>query len=831
MLLPFWFQLLTEERELPKPINVNEIGSHFKLPIVAICFLIFISSNLVFVPGSVAFDSFVWACTVGLAGAILSLTLPRLAHLYLLFTVLGSLIVGVGFFETASVVLWLASSWSLGLLILLRLHSKRHLSFISATEALLIGAAIWLAIWGAMLHFAVNFQLLHIILYLLPCLLLLCREPSIHSELRSRLIAAQNWMALIPYWAWVGGLILIGWVLRWASFPSMSFDDHALHLRIWTELLTQQSYSFDISTQIWSVAPFTVDLLHASLSLMAGSDARSAMNLVLAILLLSLMTRILSAWKLPARTQWLLVVLMASTPMLGNLLLTLQTELMLAVLALGGMHLVINASGGWRGQHVLGVLSCAALCASIKLPGVVLGVTLLAALSVRWWSQRETKTPVDQMLRWPALFLLIPMSFVALHSYVAAWNITGNPVFPLYNAIFLSPFYEPNNFSDSRWIHGLSFTSYVRAFFNTSEFFESGNFTAGWQFLIMLPLAILTVLRSGTPSGMKIILIPLLGFGLVMFSATQYWRYLFPIMPLAVVLLGSLFIQEKRSLRSAALILAVACIAANLLFFTQVSWMMNSPAGMAFTRYGKEKLTSLYAPTSLLTQRINTVAPGSRVLYPSNIPYGATLDGSPLYLNWYQPFRAKAFNSLKDFDGIKAFFSKEKIDFVILMMTATSNLQDFLLREYMSQYGYVEGQENNFLLYRISDTPIQYRKVFESNSSEPQALGNINLLMPKSDHSVTATLDGKVLAVIPTLRARQARYKVEFICPSEGGYFVAQINWDKGTPYYRLIACEAKNVAFAEAIPIPLGASQGSIYVTSRGTSLIQVNNISVDLY
>lgn len=259
--------------------------------------------------------------------------------------------------------------------------------------------------------------------------------------------------------------------------------------------------------------------------------------------------------------------------------------------------------------------------------------------------------------------------------------------------------------------------------------------------------------------------------------------------------------------------------------------MMNSPAGMAFTRDGKEKLTSLYAPTSLLTERINTVAPGSRVLYPSNIPYGATLDGSPLYLNWYQPFRAKAFNSLKDFDGIKAFFSKEKIDFAILMMTATSNLQDFLLREYMSQYGYAEGQENIFLRYRISDTPIQYRKVFEANSSEPQALGNINLLMPKSDHSVTATLDGKVLAVIPTLRARQARYKVEFICPSEGGYFVAQINWDKGTPYYRLIACESKNVAFAEAIPIPLGASQGSIYVTSKGTSLIQVNNISVDLY
>ena len=62
------------------------------------------------------------------------------------------------------------------------------------------------------------------------------------------------------------------------------------------------------------------------------------------------------------------------------------------------------------------------------------------------------------------------------------------------------------------------------------------------------------------------------------------------------------------------------------------------------------------------------------------------------------------------------------------------------------------------------------------------------------------------------------------------GYFVAQINWDKGAPYYRLVACEAKSVTFFEAIPIPIGASQGSIYVTSRETSSIQVKNIILEV-
>ncbi|MBT9159943.1 MAG: hypothetical protein DDT27_00524 [Dehalococcoidia bacterium] len=813
-----------------KRLSFNGIEDHYKLPIVSLCFLISVCLNLFFTQGSVAFDALAWTCTVALVGAVLGSTLPRSAHSYLLFVVLGTLVIGIGFFESASVILWLASSWSLGVLVLRRLHSKEDLSLISPTEAILIGAAIWLAIWGVMLHFEVNFQSLHIVLCLLPCFLILGQKSTIHNELHSRLRAADDWMRSIPFWSWVGGLIVVSWVFRWASFPSMGFDDHVLHLRIWTELLTSHRYSFDISTQIWAVAPFTVSLLHAGLSLMAGGDARSAMNLCLAILLLLLMTGILRRLNMPVWAQWLLIVLMATTPMLGNLLLTLQTELALAVITVAGMRLVMDASGGWRGQHVLGVLSCAALLASIKLPGAVLGVTLLAALAVRWWSQREATSLTGHMLRWPALLLLIPLGFVALHSYGVAWKLTGNPVFPLFNGIFLSPYFEPINFSDPRWIHGFSFASYVRAFFHTSEFFESGNYTAGWQYLIMLPIALLALLRSRTPSVLRIILIPLLGFGLVMFAATQYWRYLFPVMPLAVVLIGSLFIQEKPAIRTVASILSLACIAANLLFFTRVSWMMNSPPGLAFTPDGKETLISLYAPASLLTKRVNQLAPGSRVLYSPNTPYGATLHGIPVYRYWYQPFRYKALNSVNDLDGLRDFISKEKIDFSILEMTVTSDLQDVLLREFMSKFGYVEGQSNNFLLYRISGMPVKYLKVFELQKSEGMAPGKIDFMLPVTGEGVTASTDGKELAVIPTHSARQARYKVDFTCLSNIGYFVAQINWDKGPPYYRLVACESKSVTFVEAIPIPIGAIHGLIYVKSRETSSIQVKNITVEV-
>lgn len=833
MSLAVWFRPLAEEWKMLKIFSSNRIGYQYKLSIAAFCFLILMGSNLVFNQGPVALDALVWFCTITLVGGVFGLTFPRSAHSYLLFVVLGSLVFGLGFAECGTILLWLASSWSLGVLALRRLYVNKNLSLISATEAVLVGAAIWLAVWGVMLHFAVNYQALHIVLSLLPCLFLAGRNSNIRKDFISKANVAQEWIQSIPLWWWIAGLVIVGWVLRWTSFPTMGFDDHVLHLRIWTELLTQQRYSFDVSTQIWSVAPFTVDLLHAVLSLMAGHDARGAMNLGLTISLLLLMARILCIWKIPAWAQWLLIVLMVSTPMLGYLLLTLQVELVLAVLALAGMRLVIDANGGWRGQHVLGVLSCVALCAGIKLPGVALGVTLLAALAVRWWSQRGILIPNSYKLRWPALLLLIPLSFIALHPYAVAWKVTGNPVFPLYNSIFLSPYFAPVNFFDEKWVHGFSFSSYFRAFFHTSEFFESGNYVAGWQYLLLLPVAIFAGFRSGIPNGLRIALIPLLGFGVVMFSTTQYWRYLFPIMPIAGVLLAALFIGKNTKYKAFIVALTVTAIAFNLIFFTSISWMMNLPAAAAFTDEGKKSIVRLYAPAALLTEKINGLAPGSRVLYPLQTSYGATLHGTPLYVSWYSSLRATRFGSLKNFTEIGEFLSQEKVDFVItdIRNIQVSGSPEVLLRDYLARFGSVIAQEDTFLLYRISETPVLYRKIFDLGSSLRKTPGEAELLMPFTEKGVQASNEPKPLTVVQAYRSKQARYSVNFICPSESGLFVAQINWDKGAPYYRFITCKPQTTSFVEALPIPVGASTGIVYVTSRDTDSVHVENLSIELH
>ena len=776
---------------------------------------------------SVSLDAITWLGCMVLSGALLWQLVPRWAHACLLLSVLASLIVGVGVAQFAAVLFFLVSALSLGIWLLRLTGVAGPGARVNLTEACLVGAAVWLAIWGAMIHFPVNYRELYVAMCSLPCLAMASRNAL--DFLRLELAFVWNRGSLIPLWAWTIGLAVIGWVLRWTSFPTMGYDDHAQHLRIWTELATNHQYAFDVQIQIWAIAPFATDLLHAALSLMAGRDSRGAMNLGLAILLLCLMARFWRIVGIPVRAQWLLMVLMASTPMLGNLLLSLQTELALSVLALAGVNLLVHTSVNQKDDHWLGVFACAALCVAIKLPGLVLGATLLSVVLIRWFRQRNSLLHVKP--DWGVLVVLMVLGFLALHSYGFAWLATGNPVFPLFNGIFHSPYMAPINFSDSRWVHGFSFQSYVRVFFETAQFFENGNYASGWQYLMLLPFAVVVIWRKGMPVGLRIALIPLFGFGLVMFSSTQYWRYMFPVMPIAAVVLASLFVQRHASLKVIAYFLAASCITFNLLAFPSISWMMRLPASVAYSSSGKVELLRLYAPAALLTTLVNKLAPNSRVLYPASAPHGATLNGVPLYVNWYSPKRELRMNGLKDKESMAQFLDQERVDYVIFDLTVPSvlNSPESILQNYLSMFGLVVAREGNVLLYKLSKSQVTYSPVFDLQSIIVK--NTADFLKPHFASSVVATSKSQVLAVIPVIGAEQARYTVELSCTVNVGSFVAQINWDKGAPYYRLVNCQSQDVFFTEAIPVPAEATKGEIYVTARDGAEVRVNSLLIELH
>ncbi|MEG2632598.1 MAG: hypothetical protein RSB42_17150, partial [Comamonas sp.] len=258
------------------------------------------------------------------------------------------------------------------------------------------------------------------------------------------------------------------------------------------------------------------------------------------------------------------------------------------------------------------------------------------------------------------------------------------------------------------------------------------------------------------------------------------------------------------------------------------SWYMAMPAQSAHTSAGKQQWFRLYAPAALLTAEVNRLAPGARVLYSPDSPSGATLQGTPVYINWYAPAREIRFKAIRDAHGLTDFVRAEKVDFAIVNMAIPlpRGKPLALLRDHLAEYGTALAQEGNFMLYRMGDTPTPYRKGFELHSATAPAL-----LLPVSEAGITATPESRILAVMATEHASQARYSVRLRCPAQRGHFVAQINWDVGAPYYRLVDCDADEVSFAEAIPIPARARKGLVYLTVRDTQAAQVSDLQIQLY
>lgn len=649
-------------------------------------------------------DDMTWAAVVLLTGLALHLLCPRRAKEALLAVALGWVGLGVGWNNLAVIAIWTAATWSLGGLLLHAIYRDADYPIKYPVEALVVGTAAWLAVWGVMLHFKVNYRGVYWGLCLLPFIhWRLLPQGSLRHALKRRLADFDHWLESIPVWMWVPGVAIIGWVLRWASLPSAMFDDHALHLRMWTMFEFQHREEFNPVDQIWSVAPFASDLLHGALSLMAGDDVRGAWHLALGLAILGLTAKVLSQVNVPPRWQWLLLVLLASTPMFGNLLVSLQAELALGVLALTAIALIGNA-GQTANPPVFGVLACAGLCVAVKLPGAILGVACIAAMAVTFGRTLLPK-------RWfnPTAWLtLVILAFVALHAYAVAWYFTRNPVFPLYNGIFRSSFFPPENFKDVTWSAGFSLRSYVEAFFRTSRYFESSDYSAGWQYLILLPVALAATVLPGTPRLLRIALLPLLGFGIAMFAAVQYWRYLFPVMPLAIVVMGVLFTRHQRSgVRYVAVLLAIACVGLNMRYYRNISGLMHVPAQMAYTAHGQDQLTRAFAPVAALTATVNALAPGSRVLYPFESPTGATLHGRPIYTSWYAAARSLQFQGIANADRAAAFIADQRPDFVIVNQTDTgpTSIPNGLIREYVASQGRLVDQVGPYKLYHVSGFP------------------------------------------------------------------------------------------------------------------------------
>lgn len=764
-------------------------------------------------------DLATWVALMLVLATILRFTLQQRAAPVLIALVGLYLVLATGIVSLLAVLYFAGAAVLLGLALLLLLHGTEGDAPEPAT-AFFTGLAAGLAVLGLMLHLPVFYRSLLFGLLLGPWALLLftdfrtqCRRTADRT-----LAAGAAWLRDTPWPMLVALVVVVGYVSRHAFYPTIMYDDVALHLRLWTELSWLHQADFDFRTHVWALAPIAVDLQHAVVSLLANADARASLNLLWLALLLGQLWQLVSYY---TRSPWyagLLLLVFASTPILASLLLTLQTELFLAVLTTTAVRLIVTQPLGWHSTTWPALLAIAALCCATKLPGAVLGLLLLAAAALKTYLDTATPTAASRVRVWWLLPYLLILAILAFHSYVNSWVKTGSPLFPLYNAIFKSPFFDSStNMIDSRWDTGFSPMSWWDMFFATSRHYESFDLAAGYQYVLLVPLALLAALTGTQRRQWWPLVLPLCGFGVIMFASIQYWRYLFPVLPLATVLLATLLPLGRTDWRATGTSLAalLAASALNLLFFPGINWVFAWSPHKATSESKRELLVQEVAGPVAINARLNSMATGLRVLYPQSEGFGATLWGQPLYPVWFSPDVVARAARIASVDDAGSFLRDMQADFVIWSLHEPNlpGSQTWLLGLWLARNAVPEFQIGSHIAYRVVDRA----PVYSPHYRLPQ--------------SVIATASTDSVVELPLGRQQAVRYNSNYQCADNGSSALAQINWDNGTAYYRLLPCTGAPVEFSEAIPVPAGVTAAQLHITAREGAEVDIDALQIETY
>ncbi|MCL7715264.1 hypothetical protein [Stenotrophomonas mori] len=470
-------------------------------------------------------------------------------------------------------------------------------------------------------------------------------------------------------------VIVIGLAAASCWLPTLQYDDLAYHLRLPWQLQQQGFYSPAPEQQVWAFAPWASDVVQAIAQLMAHQEARGPVNALWLLLLAGGLWQLAARLGAPAAGRWLAAAVALSQPLTTALAGGMQTELPIATV-LAWLFAVV---AGPRDGSLRFWLTVAVLCgglAAIKTSAAVMAVVPLA-----WALCRHPWPSLPRI----ALVLLLGL-LVAGSSYAHGQILAGNPVLPLFNGWFQSPYYAPTHFFDDRWHSGFGPSLLWRMSFHTDRYVEA--YAGGGSFVLvalfgpwLLALCHRTT-RVAAIAATLVLVLPLLPL--------QYLRYAYPgLVVLSAVLVTAMF---HANLRQATWIAIGVCVL-HLCFQSSAHWMLRYGAIKQTVKAGGRDapLFERFAPERSLARAIRDAGGphGNVLVLETEQSFFAEFGTRGRTISWYsRPLSLAAARAAKDPSGRAwlALMRKEGISDVLLRGDSVTPAQRAALKRARAEH-------------------------------------------------------------------------------------------------------------------------------------------------
>ena len=470
---------------------------------------------------------------------------------------------------------------------------------------LLVGLSALTGVLGWLIPFPIHYRAIYVALLVVPIVL---RRAQLASDVRG---LARDWQAAIdasPHAA-TFAVLVIGLCSAGCWFPTLQYDDLAYHLGLPSQLSALHYYRLDAQSQIWALAPWSGDIAHGIAQLVAGREARGALDALWLLALMALVWRCCRLLGADATTRWLAVAIAASQPLLTVLAGGMQSELPATAAALGLVVIVLARDEVPPTADAMRFACVAALLFGLKTGFIAI---VLPQLIVFAWSRR-VRGFSGRTVAAVLVFLLLCGS-----SYFYAALLTGDPMFPLFADTFHSR-YPVADMGDVRWRADIGASALWSLTFHTADYHEGWDGAAGFS---LLGLAGASAMALFVRRTRVVATCASLAF-IVAIATVHYFRYTFPA---AVMLIAPSMTVLAQSLPLRHVVaLTCALVAANLGYQSCASWILHVGGIKHRVMHTDARMFDRFAPTRDL---LGAVEPGSNVLFCSPTePANAELAG------------------------------------------------------------------------------------------------------------------------------------------------------------------------------------------------------------
>ena len=638
------------------------------------------------------------------------------APLLLLLAALYSF-VAVGPLALLCVLFFLGSSFLLGRLLFAGEGALDDLL------ALSLGIGIWILLIGVAAHFPVNIPLAYLAALSIPFVVgwrfIRPDLSMLLSRFRQRPISLSSYTALV--------LLLFVVLIHYlaALKPEVGHDGLAMHMVITSRVAAHSAWPFDVEEFVWAVMPMGGDWALCGVYMLGGEYAARLLNFSFLLMIAGFVFVVSRRW-LPLTWALLLTALFATTPLVQLTTGSLLVENVWAVFVTAAVLSLWKFHATHRTAYF--VLASVFLGCSMQVKygsWALLPAALFLAVVGCQRARRARRTSALVLVALPALLIVF-----AAPPYLTAFVKTGNPVYPFFNNVFQSPFYDTSSaYRDERWLAGLDWDTLYNITFHSDRYLEGQAGSFGFQYLLLLPLSIPLLLRRRS-----FLAAAALGTGLSYALLTclyiTYLRYLYPVLPLFMIVIAWVAAElraQQAGLYRLLQVLAVMTIFLNGYFIPASGWAHRDLYLNFFDQGEVSGYIEAGAPQRPLVEHLNLQVPDAKVAFLTDNAQIAPLEAEVVAGSWHFPEFSKRLRGSRSAQDLYALSKELSIEYFVAPTLDNPSQSKFpAVPLFLQGYTTPQAFSRDFYLARLDRKPDTHKLFVRPPSRSSGAYDNMD---------------------------------------------------------------------------------------------------------